>query len=327
MTKGKKSSGKNCFVYVISGKDAPLVNDTCDKLLHGLVPAEERTTGLLTLEADKTSVSEVLDELRTLPFLTTRRVVVLRDADKFISNNRDQLEHYFESPSPTGILVFTVSNFDSRTRLAKKLPEVGQLITVTAPTGRDLPPKISEYAAETSGKKIDAQAVYLLIELLGEDLARLYSEIDKLAVFAADRKQITIEDVQLLIGHNRIYNTFNIIDSVISQDIAAAVDQLRRLFEQDRSAEYTFVGAFAYHLRRMFNAKVMLDQGSSQWDVGKKLRIWHGKEKFFTQLNKVKLSQLGSLISSLAHTDYEIKTGRTAPGTAAEQLVIKLAAG
>jgi DNA polymerase-3 subunit delta len=169
-----------------------------------------------------------MDELRTLPFLTGRRVVLIKNADKFISNNREVLETYFDSPSPTGILVMTVSNLDSRTKLAKKLPQVGQLISITPPKPHQLPAKLRQYAVEAHSKSLPVNAAQLLVELAGEDLSRLYSEVDKLAMFVAEKKSIEADDVNALVGHNRLYNAFDVINSVIARDAVEAVNQLRR---------------------------------------------------------------------------------------------------
>jgi DNA polymerase-3 subunit delta len=323
----RKTLDKQCLIYVIAGKDTPLVDAECDRLLNKLIEPQQRSTGLLNVDADRVAAAEVMDELRTLPFLTTRRVVVLKNADAFISANRELLETYFDGPSPTGVLVMTVSNFDARTRLAKALPRVGRLMSVSQPSAAQLPAKLRQYALDGYAKVLPREASELLIALAGEDLTVLYGEIDKLSVYTAERRSITADDVNALVGHNRLYNAFDVIDSMISGDAAQAVDKLRRLFAQDRTAEYTFVGAVAYHVRRMFAAEVLLQKGKPRGLVEKQLRIWHRPDAFFEQLAKVTLEQTGALLQRLAQADYQIKTGRTTARSAGEQLVMTLAAG
>jgi DNA polymerase III delta subunit len=77
----------------------------------------------------------------------------------------------------------------------------------------------------------------------------------------------------------------------------------------------------------MFNAKVLLEKGVRPAEVATKLRIWGDKDSFFLQLRKMSLAQLGENLQQLADMDYAIKTGRTKANVAAEQLVLKLAAG
>ncbi len=322
--KTKKSDTKQ-NIYVIAGKDASLVNAECDRLLNKLIAPAERATGLLNADADSITAAEVMDELRTLPFLTGRRIVVLKNADKFISANRELLETYFDNPSPTGVLIITVGNFDARTRLAKKLPRVGRLISVSQPSADRLPVQLRQYALEAHTKTLQSQASELLIELVGDDLVRLYGEIDKLAVFVGQKKAITADDVNCLVGHNRLFDAFDVINSLIARDAAGAVDQLRRLFSQDRDAQYTFIGALAYHLRRMFTAKVMLQKGRNEWDIAKSLRIWYRADELFEQLRRTSLIEIGMLIQRLARADYEIKTGRATSRTVIEQLIMAMA--
>jgi DNA polymerase-3 subunit delta len=312
-------------IYVIAGKETSLVNARCEELLAELLEPEQRSMALFVAESDKVSVAQVLDELRTLPFLSDKRVVLLKDADNFVSNNREVLEAYFDKPCDSSVLVMTLGSFPSNTRLAKKLKFVGELIVPEQPKPWQLPPRLHQYATEAHGKKLMPEAAELLIVLTGDQLPRLYSEIDKLALFAADKKNISVGDVESLIGQGRVFGIFNVIDAVIQGDAAAALQRLRLAFAEDRSAEYTFVGAFAYHLRRMFSARALLDKGVKPPQIAGKLRIWHGKDAFFAQLNRASLRKLGALIEELARTDFAIKTGLAGPRTAAEQLVLKLA--
>ncbi len=312
-------------IYVIAGKDEPLVNARCQELLDELLEPEQRMTGLSSLEGDAAAIADVLDELRTTPFLTDKRVVVVRDAEGFISKYRETLESYFEKPSGTGILVLTVSNWDARTRLAKRLPKVGTLIELTPPPRWELPKHLVQYTAEKHKVRLERDAAEMLVESAGEELAQLYNEIDKLVLFARGEKTIRAEHVQMLGGHQRIYGAFEVIDAMIAGNAGEAVRRLRNMFEQDRDAEYSVVGAFAYHVRRMFKAKVMLDNRVSPEVIAKQAHVWSNKDRFFAQLQRVGLSQIAVFLEELAAIDYATKTGQAQTPVAIEQLVLRLA--
>ena len=207
------------------------------------------------------------------------------------------------------------------------MSNTGKLVTVTQPKAWQLPSRLMQYASEAYSKNLSKDAAELLVELVGDDLVRLYSEIDKLALFADSEKTITTGHVEKLIGHNRIFGAFAVIDKCLAGNAGAAVERLRNMFASDKSTEFTVVGAFAYHLRRMFNAKVLLEKGVRQEEITNQLRIWGNKDSFFAQLRKMSLKQIGDGIQQLAGIDYAIKTGRTKPQVAIEQLVLKLAAG
>ncbi|MHC4753180.1 MAG: DNA polymerase III subunit delta [Planctomycetota bacterium] len=226
-------------IYVIAGKEESLVNAQCRELLDKLLEPSQRATGLFDADATSLSPSDVFDELRTVPFLTDKRVVLIRQADDFISKNRQLLEKYFDSPCPTGQFILTVKTWDARTKLAKKLAKAGKLINVTQPKQWELPQRLIKYANEAYDKKLSRDAAELLVELTGDELTRLYSEIDKLALFADKEKLITPKHIESLIGHNRLFNAFAVIDAIIAGSAAEAVERLRAMFAGDKSAEYT----------------------------------------------------------------------------------------
>ena len=344
-----KAQQKKELVYVIAGDDPSLVNAEYTKIIDQLVPPDQRDAGLLVIDADKTVIAEILDELRTLPFFTKRKIVALRNADKFISakgqedeeneqtkqdsrnapagaSNREILERYFENPCPTGILIMTVAKWPSNTRLAKKLPAIGTLVEVKSPTGTDLTNRIIDYARDAHGKSIDYRTTGLLIELAGENLTQLYTEIDKLATYAAAEKAITTAHVESLIGRNREFDAFEVIESCLQRKTGPAIERLRKMLAEDKSAEYTTVGAFAFHIRRMFTAKKLLMDGLSQYEVAGKARIFYNKEAQFSQIRRLTLKQIGDQIQRLAETDYAIKRGLAQPKIAIEQFVLQLAA-
>jgi DNA polymerase-3 subunit delta len=312
-------------IYVIVGEEKSLVDAECEKLLESELSPQQRATGLFNADPAEVSATEVLDELRTLPFLTERRVVLVKGADKFVSENRELLEKYFDNPCPTGILILTVSSWPAQTKLAKRLPAVGKLLSVAKPRRGQLPQRLVQYASDAHEKNLTEAAAELLIELSGDELVRLYGEVDKLALFAHNEKSITEQHIELLIGHNRIFGVFAVIDAVIAGDIAQAIYRLRTMFAEDKTAEYTVVGAFAFHFRRMFGAKVLLENGVGSAEIASRLRIWGDRDSFFAQLRKVSLKQIGSILQQLAATDYAIKTGRAKAEVATEQLVLRLA--
>ena len=322
--KAEKTKSDTKSICVIVGKDEFLVANQCEALVGKLLTDEQRAMCLYQPKADEAAVADVLDELRTLPFLADRRVVLIKDADKFISANREILEKYFDEPSPTGVLILTVASWPGNTRLAKKLPKVGQLIKVTDIARRSLPKYVAGYVRDKHDKTFGPGAAQLLVELVGDEPGRLCSEADKLAMYVGDKKIITSDDVEKLIGHNRMFNAFAVIDAVTDGNVAAAVERLRNMFASDRQAEYKVVGAFAYHLRRMFRARSMLDEGAGRGQVTRQLGLWGNVDGFFSQLSRISLEEIGSVLAQLARIDYLVKTGQTNVKVAVEQLVLSL---
>jgi len=314
-------------IYVIAGKDESLVGARAQELVDSLLESQQRMTALLSVDGDEAVVSEVLDELRTLPFLADKRVVLVKKADGFVSKHREILERYFEKPATTGVLILAVASWDARTRLSKMLPKVGSVIALEQPPKWKLPEHLMQYAAAKHKVKLNRDAAEMLVELIGEELAQLYNELEKLTLFARGEKTIRADHVESLIGHHRIYDAFEVIDATIGGNAGQAIKRLRNMFEQDKSAEYSVVGAFAFHLRRMFQARVLLDKRTNPIEIAKQLRIWYNRDRFFAQLQRITLPQIAAFLEELAAVDYATKTGQAQAAVAIEQLVLKLATG
>ena len=311
-------------IYVISGKDKFLLSSQCETILDDIMPAEQRSMSLYQPQADKADIADVLDELRTLPFLADRRVVLIKDADQFVSRHRPALEKYFEAPCRTGVLILVVETWIKSTKLAKKLPRVGQHIAIDQIKPWQFGNYAQSYARDKHGKGFERGASDLLVELAGDDPGRLCSEVDKLAIYVGSKKNIAAEDVEKLTGHNRMFNAFAVIDAMTAHNTSDAIGRLRNMFASDKNAGFTIVGAFAFHFRRMFRAKAMLQDGLAPNQVAGKLRIWGNKDAFFAQVNKISLEKIGGVLGELARIDYGIKTGQKDAKGAIEQLVLKL---
>ena len=80
-------------VYAVVGRDRFLRSEALDGILSGLA-SEMDSVGPARHDGSSAELAEVLDEARTLSLLGTRRVVVVDDADGFISANRAALERY-----------------------------------------------------------------------------------------------------------------------------------------------------------------------------------------------------------------------------------------
>lgn len=323
MTKAKQKDNL-LPLYVIYGENPFLVSGECEKLVDSILGDEDRGMALYEPRSRDAHISDVLDELRTLPFLTSKRIVLIKDAESFVSDSAEAMEAYLDKPSPTGVLILTQTSWDKRKRLHKKMQKTGGLIEVGKLYSNQLPAYVTSYAQQNHAVRLDGQTSRLLVELTGDDPGRLCREMDKLVMYVAPRKTVTVQDIEALIGHNRMFNAFDVIDSIISGRTGAAISRIRNMFQADKNAEFTVVGAFGYHFRRLFQAKAMISKGLSPQQAALKTGVRFKQDEFLHQLNQLSLQQLGRVLSELGRIDFGIKTGQTSASIAIERLVLKL---
>src|SRR3954471_10629538 len=127
-------------------------------------------------DGDKATWAAVHDDLTTLPMLSTRRLVLVDDADAFVTRERARLERLFTDRAglgdPTGVLVLDVGKWASNTKLAKQTPDLW-LIVCDKPASHQLPQWCVNWCQARHGKQLAAGAAKWLVELIGPQMGQL----------------------------------------------------------------------------------------------------------------------------------------------------------
>lgn len=239
-------------VYVLHGEEAFLKRQVLGALRVAVLGEGDTAFGLSTHAGDKIAFAAVRDELETIPFLTPRRLVIIEQADPFVSQFRPFLEKYVTEPAATGVLVLDVKAWPPNTRLAKLLGE-NATIVCKPPASHRLSAWCTQWAAARHGKQLSAEAAKLLVDLVGADMGQLDQELAKLAIYVGTAKRIEAGDVDKLVGNSRAENMWKIFDAIGAGRPAEALGILDRLFEQGEEP-LRILGAFSLQLRRLAQA-------------------------------------------------------------------------
>src|SRR5438552_2856264 len=110
-------------IYVVHGDEDFLKRQVLTALRKIVLESENDSFGLSTYAGDKATFADIRSELETLPFAGPRRLILVENADPFVTAARTSLEKYFSQPSATGTLVLDVKTWRADTKLAKMLKE------------------------------------------------------------------------------------------------------------------------------------------------------------------------------------------------------------
>ncbi|HUW81279.1 MAG TPA: DNA polymerase III subunit delta [Phycisphaerae bacterium] len=304
MVAADSASAARQRVFVLHGKDDYLQRMHLQQVVRRVVGDDDQHMALTQFDGPEAALADVLDELRTLPLLAERRVVIVRQADPFIKNHRAALEQYLAAPSPTGVLVLLCDSWPSNTRLARRVPQVGEAIECETPPRRRLASWLVNYAAQHCQKKLQPPTAQKLVDLIGDDsLGKLCGEIDKLATYVGDAVQITDNDVEELVGHHRQEKVFGIIDAAERRDLAQAMELWQQVLASDRDAPYRAIGGLAWALRRLID-----QQPHPSRAAGRRLDP----------------AQLMEHLVRLAEADHAIKTGTGTVQSVVEKFIVEL---
>jgi DNA polymerase-3 subunit delta len=312
-------------VYVLPGDEEFLKRQALSLIRQIVLEADDNAFGLSTHAGDKAAFATVFDELDTLPFLSPRRLVVIENADPFVTLNRPALEKYVTEPAAHGVLVLDVKAWPANTRLAKLVSPDGT-ITCKAPAPYKLPEWCVRWATARHGKQLAQPAAQLLVELVGPDMGLLDQELAKLAVYVGDRSRIDSPDVDKLVGSSRAENTWKIFDAIGNGRAGEALQILDRLFEQGEEP-MRVLGAFSMQLRRLAQAARLTQQGQSLAAALDRAGVppfaVKGCEQQIRHLGRRRLDRLYDWLLEL---DQGLKGGSELPAqTLLERFVVRLA--
>ncbi len=314
-------------VYAVVGKDALLRGEAVAALMHelglvGLAGVGESGGDVARVDgaSDDLKLADVLDDVRTLSLLGDRRVVVVDNADKFITAHRKALEKYCAAPVATGTLVFVCHSFPKGQNLYKRIAAIGCVIDCETPTRRALDPWIIRRAKDKYGKRLSVDAARRLRLNVGDAPSLLNGELAKLASFVGGRDAIEEADIEALVGQHREEKVFAIVDAVLEGDAPAALRQWDQVLATDRAAPGRALGGLAYGLRRWVEARRSLDSGGNAYSLARSL--FSDEATMRRRFKRVSLEALENQQKGLLDVELAVKTGASKVEVAIEKFII-----
>ena len=326
-------SSKHLAVVVISGDEGHQKTIILQKTLSTLLPPEvDRTMALCTYDGSQRedrggpTFAGVMDDLATLPFLSERRVVLIREADRFVTACRGKLEKYLAAPAPTGTLILECRSFPKTTRLYKAVLACrGQVHECKRLTGRALVGFVITQA-EARGKRMDLTTANRLCDLIGQDQGALVAEVEKLSLYAGDRPSITVRDLSELVGQSREEKIFAVMDAAGTGRLSHALQLWQQVLATDPAAVFKCLGGVAFVLRRWLSAQRMAAEGVPIRSIAPKAMMWGRERELQTILGRQPPARLQRLLASAAELDSQAKSGNRSIDTGVEALLIQVAA-
>jgi len=317
MRKGRKEAPLVCAIV---GAD-PFLRNTALARLIDAVRDEMDQLGPSRCDGAQASVADVLDEVRTQSLLGDRRVVIVDDADDFITANRAALEKYCSSPAESGCLILLCDSLPRNTRLHRILAERDAVVTCEAPRGAAFGAWIAQRAENEYGKRIAAQAVQSLRRLLGDSPGWIDAELSKLASFVGDRKEIAASDVEELTDHRREEKVFAVIEAMSEGDTAAALAQWEQVLATDRAAPGRAIAGLAYGVRQLVDARGEFELTGKVFQSAK--RMFTDPGALQRRMQRLSMVQLLEQQRDLLAADLAVKTGLSTIELAIEQFIVK----
>lgn len=212
--------------WFVKGDDPTLVGEAVRKLVHEL--SGDNPLAVEELPGEDVTVTAIVDACQTPPFLAERRVVVAREMGRFRSEELQPLLSWLADPLPTTALVLTAGGGQVSQRLVNAVKKVGHVVDSGAGTGKARGQWLARRLKEAP-VRVDAAAADLLGRHLGEDVGRLTTLLEGLAVAYGQGARIGVEELAPFLGEAGGVAPWDLTDALDRGDTAAALTQLHRM--------------------------------------------------------------------------------------------------
>ena len=223
----KESKFRN--IYVLQGEEPYYIDHLQQLIIDTALTEDQRDFNLSLYYGNTANVREVISACCQYPAFSQYKVVVVREAQLIPKQpgHKDDLDlfaSYAEKPLPSTILVICHKGAALKSKPftdALKATKSGVIFDSNkVREGRDLYTLIMGYA-NSLGCNIDNKATSMLADHIGTDIARLFSELDKLAMLADDNN-ITPLLIEQNIGISKDFNNFELEEALARRDAAKA---------------------------------------------------------------------------------------------------------
>ena len=258
-----------------------------------------------------------------MPFMGPPRVIILRGVDRYNADDLNILSGYLEDPNTDTCLVMVAEKPDMRMKFFKRIKEKKLEVSFQVPKGRGLTVWVKESMSRRGAKMTD-EAARLLVERIGQDLMELDGELEKIYLYALDRKTIGPDDVRFVSRLGQTANIFELGDAVGEQKPGKAVAALQELLVN--SHHLPVLVMLIRHFRLLLKAKILQTGQNKDIEPAKALGLPpFAARKYMEQARKLGLNDIKKGLARLMETNLALMSSTAPAHILMDRLVLDLA--
>ncbi len=213
-------------IYYLMGEEVFYIDEITKKLEKEILPEAEQMFNQTILYGKDTDMGTLLNTARRFPMMSNYNVVILKEAQELkgieglAAGETDPFLLYAENPPEKTIMIINLrgKSLDKRKKLYKTLDKNGALFESKKLYDNQVGAWISKYVG-SKGYSIDMQAAELMAGHIGNDLAKVANEVEKLTITLPKGSAINSKIIEENIGISKEFNVFELQKAIGKCDI------------------------------------------------------------------------------------------------------------
>jgi DNA polymerase-3 subunit delta len=257
---------------LLHGAEPLLLEDAVARVTRALFPdGAELTLVRETFDARDADAESIVRSALMLPWVSGRRLVVVRGVEGISAKQGEPLATYVRSPNPSTVLLLLAAQSLPPSHWLTHAVPAPWIVSVAAPTGRQLTAWLCA-RARADGFDLAEEAAQVLIELSGNDLARLRGEVEKAALAGGpDNRRVAVTEVRAVVGEHRLRHIFDLTRAISTRDAASALPLLEWLVNAGEDP-LGVLGMLGREARTLWQAAEGLRRGRREEEIARTLR-------------------------------------------------------
>lgn len=279
-----------------------------------------------TCYLSQTSLDEALAAARNLSFLTQAQVFRIKEAVQLKEKQLETLTAYLAHPADTAFFVFEAETLAKDSPLMKLITKYGRVQILDDAEKKNAGARLIREKLRQAGKTLAPEALQRLEDEAGDAPALLDSLLDQLILRAGEGKEISFEMFEAFRENWKEVDVFSLTDAVASKNAGRALMMLRRLLDAADQQPFALVGILHWQIRRLWLARVLLEEGQAESAVLQKCKVFGGRQgAFLRQVKSFSRTQIERALDGLFQFDWKLKTGQVEGEAGLENWVVEAA--
>lgn len=315
---------KEFAAALVFGTDAAGIQDIAKKIQKIIIPKAGDFSIVSLTPADlKNAPHRVLEEANTPDLMGGRRFIWLKEAT---ATHADIMSDFIQKRQTDAFLLMTTDNLTKSAALRAESEADPNILVIACypPETMDLKRIIQNFAQE-SGFELSSDAIDYLIQNTDNNTLILKNELNKIALWNKDKKRITLDLIQCLVGSGTV-NTDTLVQAVANRQTERTISALNALLLQGENP-VTLIRMIARYFSNLLKGVDRLNSGENPTDVAKKIlkpAQFRLEESVISQLHSWSKSALSGAHHSLLNAEIQMKLGTLDPELILKQTLLFL---